>query len=207
MNKRTFFIAGIGTGVGKTVASAILCEAWGAHYWKPVQSGDLSASDSMCVKSLISRKGITIFPEAYRLTQSLSPHASALIDGILIEKEKLLIPDFSGSLIIEGAGGVMVPLSKDLLYIEMLQHWQPEIILVSRNYLGSINHTLLTAQVLSNHGLPVKGIIFNGAENRDTESVILKQTGYTFLGRIDETKQINREFIVQQSKKFVEWVI
>jgi len=205
MNKSVYFVAGIGTGVGKTVASAILCEAIGAHYWKPVQSGELENSDAKEVKSLLTRTDVEIFPEAYKLSQPLSPHASSKLDGIIIDENKLSIPHFNGKLIIEGAGGVLVPLSDDLLYIDMLQKWEASIILISRNYLGSINHTLLTAEALSNRKLQVKGIIFNGKENSETESIILRKTQYAFLGRIDETELVSKEFVFQQAQNLGKW--
>lgn len=198
MNKK-YIVTGIGTDIGKTVVSAILAEALNAFYWKPIQAGDLENSDSIKVKSLCSKE-ITIVPEAYRLSKAMSPHAAANIDEIKIEKIK--IPNLKGNLIIEGAGGLMVPLNNDgLLYIDLIEEWKLPIILVSKHYIGSINHTLMTAEILKNKKIQVEGIIFVGNENIPTESIILKQTKLKYITRIPFVKEVTKEFIQKEAIK------
>lgn len=202
MEAKRYFVAGIGTDVGKTVVSAVLVEALKADYWKPVQAGDVDNTDGMKVQKLVSNTESTFHPERYLLPYPLSPHASAAMAGVEVDVEAIQIPDHSNTLIIEGAGGLMVPITYDVLYIDWIQKMQLEVILVSRHYLGSINHTLLSAEALKLLGIPVKGIIFNGNENVHTEAIILQQTGFSFLGRIDETDLVTKEFIKQQAQHF-----
>lgn len=177
MAKRPLFITGIGTGIGKTIVSAILVEKLKADYWKPVQSGDLENSDTLLVKSLVSNSISKFHPEAYRLTQPFSPHKSAALDGIEIDPANFIIPETSNQLIIEGAGGLMVPLNERFLMIDLIKQLNAEVILVSQNYLGSINHTLLSIDALRSRTIPIKGITFNGDSDEWSESVIRKYTG------------------------------
>src|SRR5258708_4942017 len=135
-DKKHFFVTGIGTGIGKTIVSAILVEKLKADYWKPIQSGDLENSDSLSVKNLISNPHSKIHREAYRLTQPFSPHKSAAIDGIAIEPENIIQPETNNHLIIEGAGGLMVPLNKHFLIIDLIKKLDAPVIIVSQNYLG-----------------------------------------------------------------------
>jgi dethiobiotin synthetase len=202
MGTKRYFVAGIGTDVGKTVASAILVEALKADYWKPVQAGDVDNTDRMKVQNLISNSSSQFHPERYLLPYPLSPHASAALAGVEVQAGDFQIPEHSNTLIIEGAGGLLVPISYSELYIDWVKKMQLEVILVSRHYLGSINHTLLSSEALKSRCIPVKGIIFNGNENTHTEAVILQHTGFTFLGRIDETNMLTKEFIVQQAQRF-----
>jgi len=199
---KNYFVSGIGTDVGKTVASAILCEALGADYWKPLQAGDLDNSDTIKVSKLISNKKSKFWKEAYALPYPMSPHASAEKAGIEIDLNLIHLPEISNNLIIEGAGGLMVPVNRNTLYLDLIPKFNAEVILISRNYLGSINHTLLSAEALMVRGVPVKGIIFNGNENEATESIILEMTGFSFLGRIDEGKKIDKKFILKQAERF-----
>ncbi|RZL00238.1 MAG: dethiobiotin synthase [Pedobacter sp.] len=193
--KKPLFITGIGTGIGKTVVAAILTEALKADYWKPVQSGELENTDSHTIGRLISNSSTVIHPEIYRLTEPLSPHRSAIIDGIHINKEDFTLPDTGNNLIIEGAGGLMVPLNENFLVADLISHLQTEAILVSRHYLGSINHTLLSACLLKLKGIPVKGIIFSGDVNRSSEEFILNYTGLSLLGYVPELGVIDKEQI------------
>jgi dethiobiotin synthetase len=199
---KRYFITGIGTGVGKTVLSAILCEALKADYWKPIQAGDLEHSDTVSVKKLVSNTHSIFHPEAYQLTFPLSPHASAEKAGITIDPSTIQVPQTTNHLIIEGAGGLMVPLNRKTLYIDLIPAFNAEVILVSKNYLGSINHTLLSAESLMLRNIPVRGIVFNGEENPDTESIILEMTGFNFLGRIPQVDVIDSVFIQQQAAAF-----
>lgn len=194
----TLFMTGISTGVGKTFASAIAVESLQADYWKPVQAGDLHQSDSMEIARLISNDKTTIFPEGYKLNTPASPHLSAQIDGITIDLEKLQRPE-SENLVIEGAGGLLVPLN-DTQTIRDLIRPSDKVIVVSRHYLGSINHTLLTIEALKSTGAQV-GVIFNGDENASTEEYVLK-TGVFNIGRIDNDVQVNRETVLLYADKF-----
>ncbi|TCD27095.1 dethiobiotin synthase [Pedobacter psychrodurus] len=195
-----YFITGIGTGIGKTLISAILTEKLKADYWKPIQSGDLDTSDSISIDSLISNTQTVIHPESYRLTQPLSPHLSAKLDGIEIELNKINIPLTDNNLIIEGAGGLMVPLNENELIIDLIKKLDVEVILVSQNYLGSINHTLLSINLLKQYEIPIKGIIFNGDENTETERYILQYTKIKKLGSVPSLKNIDREKVLIASQ-------
>ena len=196
-----FAVTGIGTDVGKTVVSAILAESLQANYWKPVQAGDLDNSDSIKIERYTSN--VNLLPEKFKLTEPMSPHAAARIDGVQIAKEDLNLPAVSGNLIVEGAGGLLVPFNDDgLLFADLLEYWGLPTIVVSRHYLGSINHTLLTMETLKKRGVEVAGIIFVGNENNETEQVIKSVTGVKVLGRIPIAKELNDKFIQEQAKQF-----
>jgi dethiobiotin synthetase len=194
--KQHFFVTGIGTGIGKTIASAVLVEKLKADYWKPVQSGDLENSDSLAVKSLVSNPTTKVHPETYRLSQPFSPHKSAAIDGITIDAENFVIPRTSNSLIIEGAGGLMVPLNDHFLMIDLIKKLNVPVILVSQNYLGSINHTLLSVNVLKQYQIPIKGILFNGIKDIYSKDFILHYTGVELLGHIPEYNDLDKAGII-----------
>jgi dethiobiotin synthetase len=194
--KDHYFVTGIGTGIGKTIVSAILVEKLKADYWKPVQSGDLDNSDSLSVESLISNTTTKIHPEAYRLNQPFSPHKSAAIDGITIDPENFIPPKTDNALIIEGAGGLMVPLNGSFLIIDLIKKLNIPAILVSQNYLGSINHTLLSIQVLKQYGIPIKGIIFNGVKDIYTKEFILDYAEINLLGQIPQYKTMDKMTIM-----------
>lgn len=188
-----YFITGIGTGIGKTLISAILTEKLKADYWKPIQSGDLDTSDSITIDSLISNTQTVIHPESYRLTQPLSPHLSARLDDIEIDLNKINMPLTNNDLIIEGAGGLMVPLNEKELIIDLIKKLNVEVILISQNYLGSINHTLLSVNLLKQYEIPIKGIIFNGDENVETERYIQQYTRIKKLGSVPSFSNIDKE--------------
>jgi len=199
-DKQTFFVTGIGTGIGKTIVSAVLTEKLRADYWKPVQSGDLDNSDTLKVRSLISNGQSVFHPETYRLTQPYSPHKSAAIDGIDIKKGNFIAPKTDNSLIIEGAGGLMVPLNEGFLMIDLIKQLNTNVILVSQNYLGSINHTLLSAAILKQYGINIAGIIFNGKTDADSENYILQYTGIKLLGHLPEFEPANKRAIIEAGK-------
>ncbi len=190
-----YFVTGIGTNIGKTLISAVLVEKLNADYWKPIQSGDLAQSDSKKIEELISNKKTVIHKEIYRLTNPLSPHLSAKLDGVLINLDKFQLPKIKNNLIIEGAGGLMVPLNDKDLIIDLIKKLRVEVILVSENYLGSINHTLLSLAILKQFQIPVKGIIFNGEENAETQNYILDYSGATFLGKIPRLEMVDSDTI------------
>lgn len=197
------FITGIGTGVGKTLIAAILAEALEADYWKPLQSGNLNELDSGFVKANITNSKTVIHPEKFLLTEPLSPHAAAEIDNIELTISDLALPNTTNTLIIEGAGGLMVPLNYNGdLMIDLVEYYQAKTVLVSRHYLGSINHTLATAEVLKARGIDVMGIIFNGNPNIPTERVILEYTGLEFLGRVFDEPEINKSVILKYKPVF-----
>jgi dethiobiotin synthetase len=195
MAKRNLFVTGIGTGIGKTLVSAILTEKLKADYWKPVQSGDLDNSDTMKVRSLVKNTVSIFHPETYRLTQPYSPHKSAALDGLEINAQQFALPQTDNNLIIEGAGGLMVPLNNSFLIINLIKQLNAEVVLVSQNYLGSINHTILSAQVLKQYQIPVAGIIFNGDKDAYSEDFILQYTGFKYLGHIPTYTSISKATI------------
>lgn len=203
MNKNSkLVITGIGTDVGKTVVSSIIAEALKASYWKPIQAGDLDNSDSIKVDRFTDN--VTILPEAFRLSEPMSPHAAAEIDGVEIAKDDLDLPEVEGNLIIEGAGGIMVPVnSNGLTFADIIERWNLPTIVVSRHYLGSINHTLLTLEVLQSRGVTIEGLVFVGAENKATEEIILKSTGVKFLARIPMAKELNKTFVLEQAESII----
>lgn len=201
MSSNRLFISGIGTDVGKTVASAVLMKAFHAEYWKPIQAGDLDNSDTMKVQYLTGLPKEHFHSECYRLPFPMSPHASAEKAGVEVDISKIIVPQHQRKLIIEGAGGLMVPINRKYLYIDLIPQFNAEVILVSRHYLGSINHTLLSIEALNKRGISIKGILFNGNENQGTESIILERTGITFLGRISETDKVDHNFIHSESLK------
>ncbi len=200
MAQKIYFVTGIGTNVGKTIASAILTEALTADYWKPVQAGDLHQTDTHKVQSLVSNTQSVFYPETYKLNTPASPHAAAKIDGIEIDLAKFTIPQTKNNLIIEGAGGLMVPINSKDLVIDLISQLNVEVILVSQNYLGSINHTLLSIELLKSRNIPVKGIIFNGETTPETENIILKHSGLPCLLRINLEHEITKEIVLKYAK-------
>jgi dethiobiotin synthetase len=195
------FVTGISTDVGKTITSAIIVEALEADYWKPIQAGDLDNSDSHKIKSKISNKKTKIFDNSYKLNTPASPHLAAEIDGITIDLKKIKEPKTDNHLVIEGAGGIFVPLNEKDTIIDLIQS-DYKIIVVSRHYLGSINHTLLTIEVIRSRGFDVHGIIFSGSENKSTEDLILNKTGVKPIGRIDEEPYFDQNVIMEYADLF-----
>ncbi len=199
MNK-PMFITGIGTDVGKTIVSAIVVEKLKADYWKPVQSGDLHYTDTMKVRDLVSNQQSVFHPEAYRLTQPFSPHKAADLDGVEIHMREIKLPQTNNRLIVEGAGGLMVPLNKEHLMIDLITQLDAEVILVSRNYLGSINHTLLSIEALINRGIDIKAIVFNGKPDEYSQNIIQEQTWHKIpFIYISELPQIDKQAVLNQA--------
>jgi dethiobiotin synthetase len=195
------FITGISTNVGKTIASAIAVEALGADYWKPVQAGDLDNSDSKQVKLKITNHKSHIFPNSYQLNTPASPHLSAQLDNVTIHLENIIEPITNNHLVIEGAGGLFVPLNDNDCIIDLIQP-DYKVIVVSRHYLGSINHTLLTIEALKSRSMNVAGIIFSGQENKATETIILQKTKVKLIGRIDEEPYFDKHVIKEYADLF-----
>ena len=174
-------IAGIHTGIGKTFTSAVLCEAFGYDYWKPVQAGDLDNSDSIFVKNNISNPLCTIHPEAYRLKVAASPHFAADTEGVVIDRKKIVLPKTNNKLLVETAGGIMSPLGKNYLMIDLIKQLNQPVVVVSESYLGSINHTLMTVKSLQNAEIPIQGIVFNGDIVQSSVDFILEHTQLPLL--------------------------
>jgi len=195
------FVTGISTDVGKTIVSAITVESLEADYWKPIQAGDLDHSDSHKIKSKISNSKSQIFENSYKLNTPASPHLAAAIDGIAIDLKQIQEPKTENHLVIEGAGGIFVPLNEKDTIIDLIQ-MDYKIIVVSRHYLGSINHTLLTIEAIQNRGLKVAGIIFSGSENKSTEDLILNKTKIKCIGRIDEEPYFDQNVIKEYADLF-----
>jgi dethiobiotin synthetase len=195
----SYFVTAIGTDCGKTFFSAVLCEALHADYWKPVQAGFPRDADT--VKNLLSNSVSKIHQETFVLNTPASPHAAAKLDGVTIELEKFKIPETKNNLVIEGAGGCLVPLNGDDFVISLAKKFDAEIILVSQLYLGSINHTLLSADYLKRNDFIVKGIVFNGQSNPESEDIILKHTGLPCLLRIEQEPIITKEVVLKYAEQ------
>jgi dethiobiotin synthetase len=198
---RTYFITGIGTEVGKTVAAAIVTEALEADYWKPIQAGDLENSDTHKVQRLISNKKTVFHENAFSLKTPMSPHAAAEIDGVKISAKKMKQPKTKNNLVIEGAGGLLVPINDKETIADLIKP-EHKVILVSRHYLGSINHTLLSVEALKSRNLTCAGIIFSGEENPSSESIIKKMTGLPVIGRIEQEPYFDQNVILEYADKF-----
>lgn len=198
------FVTGIGTDVGKTVVSAILTEALKADYWKPVQAGFSQGTDSGWVQSVLSNQISAIHPETYKLKKPASPHIAAREENVSIDLNKI-VQHFHGirserAMVIEGAGGLMVPLNDREQVADLIKALHATVVIVSRNYLGSINHSLLTAQVCKLYGLSVAGWIFNDVY-LDYEKEIANWSGYPILGSIPFQVIPDKQFINEQAAK------
>ena len=202
MPKR-YFITGIGTEVGKTIVSAIVTEALGADYWKPIQAGDLNNSDTHKVQKLVKNDNTIFHDNAYALNTPMSPHASADIDGVKLQVKNIKAPDVKKDLVVEGAGGLLVPLNDKETIIDLISK-DDVVVLVSRHYLGSINHTLLSIEALKARGIEKIGIIFSGNELSTTESIIEKIGKVKVIGRIDEEPYFDENVVLEYAEKFRE---
>lgn len=194
-----YFVTAIGTDSGKTVVSAVLTEMLEADYWKPVQAG--FPRDTETVQKLVSNDRSKFYQERYLLQTPVSPHAAAKIDKVAIRVAEITPPVSNRDLVIEGAGGVLVPLNDTEVVLDIAKKISSELVLVSNFYLGSINHTLLTAEVVRQYGLHVRGIIFNGSMNTESEAIILKKTGYRKLLHIQQEEVIDRKTIKSYAEK------
>ncbi|MDD5571228.1 MAG: dethiobiotin synthase [Bacteroidales bacterium] len=200
---KKIFIAGIGTNVGKTIFSAIIAEALKADYWKPMQAGNLKNTDSNVVKSLLSNSISRIYPEIYKFKNPLSPHTAAELEGIEIELSKIVLPETKNNLIIEGIGGLMVPMNnKGDMGIDLINKFEAEVILVSQNYLGSINHTLLSVEALKQRNIKITGIVFNGERNESGEKFILDNTNLKLIGSIEKENVFDKSVILKYAESF-----
>jgi dethiobiotin synthetase len=190
------FVTGCGTGIGKTVVSAIAAEALGAVYWKPIQAGNIATGDRAEVTRLLGSERRTL-PERYRLSRPMSPHAAAALDGVTIDPAALMLPRSADPVVVEGAGGVMVPITKTFLMLDLIEQLALPVLLVSKNYLGSINHTLLSTEALLRRGVRVIGIVFNGERAPSSEDAILSYSGLPHLLSVSEEPKFSRDAVVR----------
>nr|WP_321227400.1 dethiobiotin synthase [uncultured Psychroserpens sp.] len=196
----TYFITGISTEVGKTVASAIITEALEADYWKPIQAGELDNCDTKKVQRLISNTNSKFHENSYALNTPMSPHAAADIDHITIELKNIKPPKTKNHLVIEGAGGLLVPINTKNTILDLIKP-NYKVIVVSRHYLGSINHTLLTLNLLKEKGFDI-ALIFSGNEHKTTEDIITKMTNVKVIGRIEEEPYFDKNVVLEYAEKF-----
>lgn len=199
------FITGIGTGVGKTLTAACVTEALQADYWKPVQTGLMEGTDTDTIKRLLSNPVSKCHREAYCLKEPASPHLAARLEGVNINVNRIIeiadtLQPGRRPLVIEGAGGLMVPVTDSVFTLDLIQRLKASVIIVGANYLGSINHSLLTAKVLQQSGLPVLGWIFSG-ETHSNEDEVVAWSGFPKLGRIPQSSQIDKAFVKEQAEK------
>ena len=167
-------VTGTDTDVGKTVFAAALAGALGAHYWKPVQAGTDPYGDADRVATLSGLPPSHILPEAYRLATPCSPHRAAAIDGVTIDPARLALPEVAGPLVVEGAGGILVPITPDLLFADLFARWARPVVLVARTALGTINHSLLSIEALRRRAVPILGVAFIGDAHPDSEATIVR---------------------------------
>lgn len=200
--RKPIFVTGIGTGVGKTVAAAIITEALGADYWKPIQSGYEEGTDCHTVQSLISNTQTQLHPEVYKLSLPASPHIAAREESVAIDLSTIVnnIPKTSNHLVIEGAGGLLVPINEKQFIADMILALDAQVILVSRNYLGSINHSLLTAEACKQRNLSVIGWLFND-QFMQYEEEIVGWTGIRTLGSIPLAANLDKAFVAKQAAR------
>lgn len=202
---KKYFITGISTEVGKTVVAAIVTEALEADYWKPIQAGELDNGDAHKVAHFISNTKTVIHDNSYALHTPMSPHAAAEIDGVIINLDKINEPKTVNSIVIEGAGGILVPLNDTDTILDIIKP-SYKVIVVSRHYLGSINHTLLTIKLLQEKGFDI-AVIFSGDEHKTTEAIIKKITNVRVIGRIDEEPYFDKNVIKEYAEKFREELV
>lgn len=200
--KQKIFITGISTDVGKTIAAAIVVEALQADYWKPIQAGELDHCDTKKVAAFISNSTSKFHSNSYALQTPMSPHAAAEIDEVTIDLKKITPPITTNHLVIEGAGGLLVPLNDTDTILDVIKS-EYTVIVVSRHYLGSINHTLLTVRLLQEKGFDVS-LIFSGAAHQSTEDIIKKMTNVSVIGRIDEEPYFDQKVISKYAELFRE---
>lgn len=185
-----FVVSGTDTGIGKTLFAAALTGAFGGYYWKPVQAGLEGETDSQTVARLGAVPASRIVPEAYRLKTPASPHLAARLDGMSIDFENLRLPETDAPLVVEGAGGLLVPLTDRLLFADVFARWQIPVILCARTALGTINHSLLSLEALLSRGIPICGIAFIGDENVETQRIIVEISGVRSLGRLPSLSSV-----------------
>lgn len=196
----SIIIAGIHTGIGKTICSAVICQALGYDYFKPIQAGDLDNSDSVFIKKNVDNPSCIIHRESYQLNTPASPHFASALDGITIKKENIILPVSKNNIVIETAGGIMSPLAKNFLNIDLVQHFNLPVILVASNYLGSINHTLLSVSAMQQRNITIQGLVFSGEAVESTRQYILEYTQLPLLFSIPLFQNINSQVVADFAK-------
>ena len=191
----SIIVAGIHTGIGKTVCSAVICQALGYDYWKPVQAGDWENSDSLFIKKNVTNPKTFVHPETYKLVTAASPHYAAKLDGIEIKREHIELPESKNNIVVETAGGLMSPLADGFLNIDLAEQLQLPVVLVSNNYLGSINHTLLSYELLKNKKIKIAGIVFDGETVMPSMEYILSYTRLPLLFSIPQFTNLTAQSI------------
>jgi dethiobiotin synthetase len=197
MSIKGLFITGIGTDVGKTIASAVITKALEADYWKPVQCGDLDNSDSIKIARLTVLETLS---EAFKLNAPMSPHAAADLEGVELNIDKIEVPQTHKTIVVEGAGGIMVPLNSRETYLDLMLKLNLPVVLVTRHYLGSINHTMLSWKVLKETGLNVVALVISGKAHETTESHFATQMDVPFI-RINELVELNPETSATEAER------
>jgi dethiobiotin synthetase len=195
---RRLVVCGTDKDVGKTLVSAWLVQGLGAHYWKPVQSGLEGGGDRQTVQRLLDLAPDRLLPEAYRLSEPLSPHWAAERDGVRIDLERLALPAIKGPLVVETAGGLLVPLRRDWLQIQQLQRWGLPVLLVARSGLGTLNHTLLSLEALERRGIPVLGLVLNGPPHADNPRTLEQLGGVPVLAELPPLQPPTAAALAQQ---------
>lgn len=199
---KRYFITGIGTSVGKTFVATVLTEALQADYWKPVQTGNISDSDTLTLKELVSNQKTTFFKEAYSFTEPASPHLAAAKEGVTIDFTAIRLPECKNEfMVIEGAGGLLVPLNGTNFVIDLAKKFDAEVVLVCRNYLGCINHSLLSIDYLLKNNFKVKGLILNGNFEDQVRSAIVSYAQIPVLTELPEVAEINSKKIRALAEK------
>ena len=192
-------VCGTDTDVGKTVVSALLVQGLGAHYWKPVQSGGIEdGGDSGWIQALLGLPDGRICPESYRLNNPVSPHWAAELDGCRIEPERLALPKVAGPLVVETAGGLLVPLRRDWLQIEQMAQWRLPVVLVARSGLGTLNHTLLSVEALRHRNIPLLGLVLNGPLHPDNPHTLAKLSGAPVLAQLPHLNPLDAQALERQ---------
>jgi dethiobiotin synthetase len=199
---RRLFVTAIGTDIGKTAVSAILTEALQADYWKPVQCGSVEATDSDFVRSHVSNPKTVVHAEAFLFREPVSPHLAASLEGKEIVLKAIKVPETQNSLIIEGAGGLLVPLNNTDFVIDMIPAFDAEAVVVVKHYLGSINHSMLTLEALKSRGIKIAGIIFNGDRNPASEGIILQHHSFDFVGYVREEEEFTKDTVLKYAGEF-----
>ena len=193
-----FVVCGTDTDVGKTVVSALLVQGLGAHYWKPVQSGLEDGGDSGRVQRLLNLPAERLWPDAYRLTPPVSPPWAAERDGLSIDPARLALPAWDGPLVVETAGGLLVPLRRDWLQIDQIAAWGLPVLLVARSGLGTLNHTLLSLEALERRSIPVLGLVLNGDPHPDNPRTLAALGGVPVLAELPPLDPLDREGLERQ---------
>ena len=194
-------VTGTDTDIGKTVFAAALAGALGAHYWKPVQAGLDDGSDRERVARLSNLPAERLLPESYRLKTPCSPHRAAEIDGVTIDPARLALPAVPGPLVVEGAGGALVPVTRELLFADLFARWGAPVVLVARTALGTINHSLLSIEAIRARGVPILGVAFIGDAVEDSEATIASIGGVRRLGRLPHLHDLNKDSLAAAFSK------